>query len=118
MLAKDHARKEERHAVRLHGHLNPSDRGATIISFSATGCAFRTTAHLQKGERTELNVILKPNTTVKVSGEIVWTTEDYRIDTFYAYGMKFDKPLSDEEVHSILELDATLSVQNGPLFHP
>lgn len=116
MLAKEQAQKEERHAVRLHGQLTSADRGATIISFSATGCAFRTTAHLQKGEHTELAITLKPNSTVKVSGEIVWTTEDYRIDTFYAYGMKFDEPLPEEVLHSILDLDAMLSVQNGPLF--
>lgn len=115
MLAKQNLREQERHSVRLHGSIVPGDRGATIISFSSVGCAFRTTAHLEKGQFVELAIAVKPNP-ITVKGEIVWTTEDYRIDTFYAYGMKFEEQISDDKLHNLLDLDAVLSVQNGPLF--
>ena len=104
----------ERHAVRLHGHLHPADRGATIISFSEEGCAFRTTAQLTKGDKVALTLSILPEP-LRITGEIIWSTEDYRIDTFYAFGMKFLENLSPETLKKVLDHDSLLEVQNGPL---
>lgn len=114
LAAKESLREAERHSVRLHGHIKAVDRGATIISISSTGCAFRTTAQLQKGQPVEMTIIVSPQH-LHVRGEVVWTTEDYRIDTFYAYGIKFYEPIDEAKLHEVLDHDAALSVQNGPL---
>lgn len=109
-------KKEElqHHSVRLHGHLLPADRGATIISFSEGTCAFRTTAHLNVGDKVAMTISVLPEP-LRVTGEIIWSSEDYRIDTFYAFGMKFLEKLSPESLNKVLTHDALLEVQNGPL---
>ena len=115
MLAKDvRSPRSKRHLVLLQGQLAPDDRRATIISFSAVGCAFRTTVRLERGSVVTLALNVGKHK-LRISGEVVWAAEDFRIDTFYSYGIRFFEPLDDQQLALVLDEERGLSTRDGSL---
>jgi hypothetical protein len=91
--------------------------GATIISFSAGGCAIRTTMHLKNYEK----MLMKIQVTVRdqpelleVQGMVVWGHDDYRIDSFYRHGLKFERPLDEKVVALVVTAGTQAHHLRGP----
>lgn len=121
---KKEARQTRRFTVSLSAtleespgtHARPTTLKATIISFSAGGCALRTTARLGRHEYFTLEVPLvihsRPQT-LRIPCEVVWGRDEYRIDTFYAHGLKFLEPLKDEFLLDVLKEEMCTASSQG-----
>jgi len=88
---------------------------AVLVSFSKGGCAIRTSEHLSPGLECEIQ-IAEPGlarmtetapTAKAVKGQIVWGRNDFRIDTLYCYGIKWQNDLDEASIASIQELEKT-----------
>lgn len=96
----------------------PPSLKATIISFSAGGCAIRTASRLQDGTAIKIQIpVIDHNAHVhEIQGRIVWGKDEYRIDTFYQYGVVFSEPLKQEMLDEILREEAICAAAPGK--HP
>lgn len=95
------------------------DVRGTLISFSAGGCAIRTAVRLELNEQLLIEVPLAVHNKREILHlpvQIVWGREDYRIDTFHVYGMKFQEHLRDEYLLDVLKEEALAATSAGQ--HP
>jgi hypothetical protein len=100
--------EEARHHKRVHVEIpavietEHGDYKCHIVSISAGGCAIRTTAKVESGERLTLAIPLGVSGSVRLGAQAVWVAEDYRIDTFYREGVRFLRPLSEEQLQQLM----------------
>jgi pimeloyl-ACP methyl ester carboxylesterase len=124
---KPDARQSRRYTLSLSvsvlessaAHKNPELLRGKVISFSAGGCALRTTIRLKDGEPFNLEIPLVVNgkpQTLNIPAMVIWGRDDFRVDTNYTYGMRFIEPLSDEHVLTVLKEDTLSAATPGQ--HP
>lgn len=114
-------RQSKRFSVALHASIMAGDDefDVQIVSFSTGGCAIRTTSRLSTGRQCTIDVPLADTSRyqeLQLDSQVIWGKDDYRIDTFYLYGLRFDKQLSEEQLHAVLK-EEHLSAENAAL-HP
>lgn len=89
----------------------------TLVSFSATGCAIRTTARLQEDRDLTIHVPIEHVAQARrilIPARVARGRDEYRIDTFYLYELRFIAPLSEAELAAVLREEAFLSELTSP----
>jgi hypothetical protein len=82
-----------------------------VVSFSADGCAIRTATRLAEGDRVTLELPTErkiPGRSIRLEGTVVWHKNDFRIDTFYANGLRFSQSLKPEQLEAIRKAQFTI----------
>ena len=124
-----YTRHWSRHSVSLPVTLRNADPGlqnidnglrlkGNLISFSAGGCALRTTVRLVVQEPILISIPFARNERqhpLRVQALVIWGRDEFRIDTFYLNGLQFCEPLSQRELQLILDEEAHIRMLTDSL---
>ncbi len=121
MNSTKEARTTQRFATEIHGSIFPLGNDgqpteplkAHFVSFSAAGCAIRTSVRLDETREHLIEVPLGHSVgaheTLRMHVEVVWGRDDFRIDTFHTYGLRFKEAIDEMKIRAVGETTEKIS---------